>query len=80
MEVSLSPNDNQNEVLNTFCKEYLFLLLGNLFKYVLFCFILLFTSSSPCRKDQFAVLYFFTSNSNIRVPVMVTCDGHWVLA
>ena len=26
-----------------------------------FCFILLFTSSSPCRKDQFAVSYFSTS-------------------
>ena len=28
---------------------------------ILFCFILLFTSSSPCRKDQFAVLYCSTS-------------------
>ena len=27
----------------------------------IFCFILLFTSSSPCRRDQFAVLYFSTS-------------------
>ena len=27
----------------------------NLFKYIFFCFILMFTSSSPC-KDQFAVL------------------------
>ena len=36
-------------------------ILGNLFKYILFCFILLFTSSSPCREDQFAVLYFSTS-------------------
>ena len=26
-----------------------------------FCFILLFPSSSPCRKDQFAVSYFSTS-------------------
>ena len=26
----------------------------SLFKHILFCFILLFTSSSPCRKDQFA--------------------------
>ena len=34
-------------------------MLGNLFNYIYFCFILLFTSSSPCRKDQFAVLYFF---------------------
>ena len=30
-------------------------------KYIFFCFILLFTSSSPCRKDQFAVSYFSTS-------------------
>ena len=34
---------------------------GSEFKYILFCFILLFTSSSPCRKDQFVVLYFSTS-------------------
>ena len=34
---------------------------GRLFKYMYFCFILLFTSSSPCRKDQFAVSYFSTS-------------------
>ena len=30
-------------------------------KIYFFCFILLFTSSSPCRKDQFAVSYFSTS-------------------
>ena len=35
--------------------------LPNLFKYIYFCFLLLFTSSSPCRKDQFAVPYFPTS-------------------
>ena len=29
--------------------------------YILFCFILLFTSSSPCRKDQIAVLWCSTS-------------------
>ena len=29
--------------------------------YILFCFILLFTSSSPCRKDQIVVLWFSTS-------------------
>ena len=29
--------------------------------YIFFCFILLFTSSSPCGKDQFAVSYFSTS-------------------
>ena len=34
---------------------------ANLFKYIFFCFILLFTSSSPYRKDQFAVLWFSTS-------------------
>ena len=33
-------------------------ILGNLFKYYIFCFILLFTSSSPCLNDQFAVSYF----------------------
>ena len=32
---------------------------ASLFKYIIiFCFILLFTFSSPCRKDQFPVLYF----------------------
>ena len=36
-------------------------MLGNLFKYIFFCFILLFTSSSPCHNDQFAVSYFSTS-------------------
>ena len=39
-------------------------ILGNLFKYILiflFHYILSFTSSSPCRKDQFAVSYFSTS-------------------
>ena len=35
-------------------------ILGSLFKYIYFGFILLFTSSSPCRKDQFAVSYFST--------------------
>ena len=30
---------------------------GNLFKYIFIYFILLFTSSLPCRKDQFAVSY-----------------------
>ena len=34
---------------------------ANLFKYIYFCFILLFTSSSPYHKDQFAVLWFSTS-------------------
>ena len=33
---------------------------ANLFNYTFFCFILLFTSPSPCRKDQFAVSYFST--------------------
>ena len=35
--------------------------MGNLFKYIFFCFILFFTTSSPSRKDQFAVSYFSTS-------------------
>ena len=55
--------------------------LGNLFKYISFCFILLFTSSSPCRKDQFAVSYFSTSlivliqvyNWEIRHHSLVCC-------
>ena len=58
-----------NEVLNLFpfffqpLKKVCFQteILGNLFKYICFCFILLFTSSSPCRKDQFAISYFSTS-------------------
>ena len=33
-------------------------ILSFVFIYIFFCFILLFTSSSPCRKDQFAVSYF----------------------
>ena len=49
----------------------------------IFCFILLFTSSSPCRKDQFAVLYFSTSlilliqvyNWEIRHHSLVCCCG-----
>ena len=32
-----------------------------MFKYIFVSFILLFTSSSPCRNDQFAVSYFSTS-------------------
>ena len=55
----------------------------DLFKYILFCFILLFTSSLPCRKDQFAVLYFPTSlivliqvyNWEIRHHSLVCCCG-----
>ena len=58
-------------------------LLGILFKYILFCFILLFTSSSPCREDQFAVLYFSSSlivliqvyNWEIRHHSLVCCCG-----
>ena len=49
----------------------------------IFCFILLFTSSSPCRKDQFAVSYFSTSlivliqvyNWEIRHHSLVCCCG-----
>ena len=54
-----------------------------LFKYIYICFILLFTSSSPCRKDQFAVLYFSTGlivsiqvyNWEIRHHSLVCCLG-----
>ena len=35
--------------------------LGNLFKYIFFCSILLVTSSLLCCKDQFVVSYFSTS-------------------
>ena len=35
--------------------------LRNYLNIYIFCFILLFTSSSPFRKDQFAVSYFSTS-------------------
>ena len=50
---------------------------------IFFCFILLFTSSLPCRKDQFAVLYFSTSlivliqvyNWEIRHHSLVCCCG-----
>ena len=52
-------------------------------KYTFVCFILLFTSSSPCRKDQFAVSYFSTSlivliqvyNWEIRHHSLVCCCG-----
>ena len=48
-----------------------------------FVFILLFTSSSPCRKDQFAISYFSTSiivliqvyNWEIRHHSLVCCCG-----
>ena len=54
-----------------------------MFKYIFFCFILLFTSSSPCRKDQFAISYFSTSlivlirvyNWEIRHHSLVWCCG-----
>ena len=35
---------------------------ANLFNYILFVLFFWFTSSSPCRKDQFAVSYFSTSS------------------
>ena len=39
---------------------------------VCFCFILLFTSSSPCRMDQFAVYYFFKHKcSTRRTPSLI---------
>ena len=58
-------------------------ILGNLFKYILFCFLLLFTSSSSCREDQFAALYFSTSlivliqvySWEIRHHSLVCCCG-----
>ena len=34
--------------------------IGQIQKIYIFCLVLLFTSSSPCRKDQFAVLWFST--------------------
>ena len=40
----------------------------------IFCFILLFTSSPPCRKDQFAILYFSTEwswESNQQESLMI---------
>ena len=44
-------------------------ILGSLFRYIFCCFILLFTSSSPCRDYQFAVAYFSTKNSHpYRLP------------
>ena len=57
--------------------------LGSLFKYISFCFILLFPSSSPCRKDLFAVSNFSTSlivliqvyNWEIRHHSFVCCCG-----
>ena len=52
-----------------------------MFKYIFVSFILLFTSSSPCRNDQFAVSYFSTSlnvliqvyNWEIRHQSLVCC-------
>ena len=41
----------------------------NLFKYIYFSFILLFTSSSPCRKHPFAILYF------LQVVIVLTDSG-----
>ena len=57
--------------------------MGNLFKYIFFCFILFFTTSSPSRKDQFAVSYFSTSlivliqvyNWEIRHHSLLSCCG-----
>ena len=50
---------------------------------IFFCFILLFTSSSPCRKDHFAVSYFSTSligliqvyNWEIKHHSLICCCG-----
>ena len=54
-----------------------------MFKYIYFCFILLFTSSSPCCKDQFAVSYLSTiligliqvCNWEIRHHSLICCCG-----
>ena len=57
----MKPSKQKNKI-----KKYIFkqiAQLPNLFKYVYFCFTLLCTSSSPCRKNQFAVSYFSTSKS-----------------
>ena len=45
--------------------------------YIYICFILLFTSSSSCRKDQFAVSYFSTSTINFLDDnkTIDDCDG-----
>ena len=76
-EKNLTPLYIGKKILRTFSVIFILLLApeeGLLFflkpkywavcvdKYI-FCFILLFTSSSPCRKDQFAVAYFSTKNS-----------------
>ena len=47
-------------------------ILCNLFKYILFCFIVLFTSSSPCRKDQFDVLYFSFTKLVVGIVMIFT--------
>ena len=47
-------------------------ILGKMFKYIFFCFIFLFTSSSPCREDQFAVLYFLPFDS-LPYPTLTIC-------
>ena len=57
--------------------------IGQFFKIYDFCFIFLFTSSSPCRKDRFAVSYFSTSlivliqvyNWETRHHSLVCCCG-----
>ena len=43
------------------------------FRYIFFSFILLFTSSTPCRKHQFAVLYF------LRVIIVLIQVHNWVI-
>ena len=50
-KMSASPHQQTNEWCRICNAQF-----GNLFKYIFF--ILLFTSSLPCRKDQFAVSYF----------------------
>ena len=81
-EKNLTPLYIGKKILRTFSFIFILLLapeegllffeteiLGSLFRYIFFCFILLFTSSSPCRDYQFAVAYFSTKNSHpYRLP------------
>ena len=53
-EIEIKQKVRYKMYLQQICNE-----LFQLFKYIYFLnWILLFTSSSPCRKDQFAVSYF----------------------
>ena len=54
----------------------MYLFYGNLFKYMFFCFILLFTSSTPCRKDQFAVSYLPTGYDYVNQAITIDFLNH----